>query len=108
MNNSYQNLKFGKFEDEDFYFRLREHGYNAAITGQAFIHHFGSRTIQAIREDRTDFEENNRRYFKQKWAHKHFARKWRKVRLAWDHYRMQVLIRRTEAYLATSKPNLVK
>lgn len=98
-----ENFRFGKFEDEDFYFRMRNQKKEAAVTCTAFIHHFGSRTIQTLKKTRGDFEEDNRKYFQKKWKKLYLWRKLRKWRLLGHHKHVTGLINRTRAFIAGSK-----
>jgi len=65
-----ENFRIGQFEDTDFFLRARLAGFRLAITGAAFIHHFGSVTQDSItRSSRPvrPYEAENRAYFREKW-----------------------------------------
>ena len=57
-------------EDTDFMMRLRKLGHESYITGSAFIHHYGSRTISGIRKEKGNaFELNNIAVLRERWGH---------------------------------------
>lgn len=68
-----ENFRIGQFEDADFFRRARLAGVKMAMTGGAFLHHFGSVTQNAIREgppsagERAYYAEN-RAYYLRKWG----------------------------------------
>nr|VFJ62073.1 MAG: Glycosyltransferase, GT2 family [Candidatus Kentron sp. DK] len=64
-----ENFRIGQFEDTDFFLRARRAGFRLAITGAAFIHHFGSVTQDSITRSRSvrPYEVENRAYFREKW-----------------------------------------
>ena len=63
-----EEYNIGIGEDTDFYFRLKKLGYESYITGAAFIHHFGSKTIKEIKNKIGDyFEKENIKKLKEKW-----------------------------------------
>ncbi len=75
----------GKYEDEDFFWRLKEENLSVCVCSDVLVHHYGSKTISAVKPVLYDFEKRNRRYFKKKWRHKYLARKWLKWRLHLRH-----------------------
>lgn len=81
VGNFDEHFRYGKFEDEDFYFRMKEKGMDAAVTFSVLIHHFGSKTIDVQRKESGDFEKANRAYFNRKWKRLYLSRKLRKRRL---------------------------
>ncbi len=64
-----ENFRIGQFEDVDFFRRARMAGFRLAITGRAFIHHFGSVTQNHIRglDRQNSYEAANRAYYRRKW-----------------------------------------
>jgi N-acetylglucosaminyl-diphospho-decaprenol L-rhamnosyltransferase len=67
------------YEDEDFFRRAHKAGFRLAITGRAFLHHFGSVTQKSIKSALGVSESGrlgNRDYFRQKhrlnWVHRCF------------------------------------
>jgi GT2 family glycosyltransferase len=68
-------------EDTDFYMRLKKAGFDSWITGSAFIHHFGSKTINKAKEDiGNEFIIKNIDVLKKRWGHgmePYIIRKWK-------------------------------
>lgn len=63
-----QKFEIGIGEDTDFYLRLKNKGYKSYITGSAFVHHFGSKTLNNIRTlYGNDFEIKNISILMNKW-----------------------------------------
>ncbi len=63
-----EEFNIGIGEDTDFYFRLKEKGYESYITGAVFVHHFGSKTLNDIKAKTGDkFEKSNIEKLKKKW-----------------------------------------
>jgi len=58
----------GTFEDTDFCARLCQAGYRLAIALDSFVHHYGSRTLNAVVEDPLALLEENRQIFERKWG----------------------------------------
>jgi len=55
-------------EDTDFYLRLKFAGFESFITGAVFIHHFGSITLNKIKQNAGDkFEKDNIKRLNAKW-----------------------------------------
>ncbi len=64
-----EDFETGIGEDTDFYLRLEKAGYESFITGDAFVHHFGSKTISAVKEEKGDsFEKRNISLLVKKWG----------------------------------------
>jgi GT2 family glycosyltransferase len=64
-----ESFGFGKGEDEDFVRRLRKNGLKAGITGCSFIHHFGSKTIDALKgQVGESFERENVKRLYARWG----------------------------------------
>jgi GT2 family glycosyltransferase len=57
----------GKYEDSDFVLRALKGGFRAGLSGAALIHHYGSRTVQAVPE-MLKTEAANRKRFIEKWG----------------------------------------
>lgn len=73
-----EDYKVGTSEDTDFYQALKKAGFNSYVTGSAFIHHFGSRTLKVMRKKTEGFEDANTKIFMEKWGLKpdsYFERK---------------------------------
>lgn len=43
-----KNYPFAGFEDEEFAYRMRKHGYKQAISGKSWIHHENGATIKSV------------------------------------------------------------
>ena len=55
---------FGGYEDDDFFRRARQAGFRLAITGRAFLHHFGSVTQKGMKCHGVMSRERRLRYRK--------------------------------------------
>lgn len=81
-----ESFRFGKYEDEDMYFRIREAGMDVATTSAVLLHHYGSKTVNLVKERSSfDYELANRRYFMKKWRRRLLWRRWRKFQMKWRH-----------------------
>jgi GT2 family glycosyltransferase len=60
----------GFFEDDDLCVRVRDKGYRLLVAQDTFIHHFGSRTFQALGLDSRHMLQANFERFKAKWGPK--------------------------------------
>lgn len=59
----------GNFEDDDWIIRVRMLGYQLAIAGDAFIHHFGSVSMKALGEqDFNTVNKSNEQFYSRKWG----------------------------------------
>ncbi|HEY3782693.1 MAG TPA: glycosyltransferase [Fimbriimonadaceae bacterium] len=58
---------FGTFEDNDISYRMRRAGYRLVLSGKAFVHHEGSKTLRRMGIDFLDLMDRNRKYFVEKW-----------------------------------------
>jgi GT2 family glycosyltransferase/Flp pilus assembly protein TadD/SAM-dependent methyltransferase len=58
----------GNFEDDDYCLRASLAGYRNMIAGDAFIHHYGSRTFIGNRIDYGSSLSGNRKIFVEKWS----------------------------------------
>jgi GT2 family glycosyltransferase len=63
-----EDYKVGTCEDTDFYYALKKAGFKSYITGSAFVHHFGSRTLKVMRKEVAGFEDANMKKFLEKWS----------------------------------------
>ncbi len=77
-----ENFRWGKYEDEDFFLRMQSCGLKTAVTTDVCIHHYGSKTVDAVKEQLNyNFEKANRRVFWRKWWRRYPWRKWHKWRI---------------------------
>jgi GT2 family glycosyltransferase len=53
---------FGGYEDDDFFNRARQAGFRLAVTGRAFLHHFGSVTQKGMKGREVMSRERRLRY----------------------------------------------
>jgi N-acetylglucosaminyl-diphospho-decaprenol L-rhamnosyltransferase len=60
--------KLGGYEDDEYFRRSRGAGFRLAITGRAFLHHFGSITQKAIQANRSQKSKSlgDRAYYRRK------------------------------------------
>ena len=58
----------GWFEDDDYCLRAIAAGYRAVIAGDAFVHHYGSRTFLGSGIDAGALMRENKRRFLEKWS----------------------------------------
>jgi GT2 family glycosyltransferase/2-polyprenyl-3-methyl-5-hydroxy-6-metoxy-1,4-benzoquinol methylase len=58
----------GCFEDDDYCLRAIQAGYQAVISADAFVHHYGGRTFVGIGADMGQLMRENERKFREKWA----------------------------------------
>jgi len=63
-----EDYDIGTGEDTDFYNALNKAGFRSFITGCAFVHHFGSRTLKEVRKKNKGFEEENLGKLRDKWG----------------------------------------
>jgi N-acetylglucosaminyl-diphospho-decaprenol L-rhamnosyltransferase len=64
-----EGFKLGIGEDEDFARRMRAAGMKLGITGSAFVHHFGSKSLEALRRDQgRSWEEANLKKLRARWG----------------------------------------
>ncbi|WP_260871141.1 glycosyltransferase family 2 protein [Paenibacillus xylanexedens] len=62
----------GNFEDDDWIIRVKLAGYQLAVAGDAFIHHFGSVSMKALGEqDFAVVNKDNEQFYSQKWGDPH-------------------------------------
>lgn len=58
----------GNFEDDDYCYRLKNHGYQLFIADDAFLYHYGSVSFKGERIDRDQLILENQAKFRRKWA----------------------------------------
>lgn len=64
-----EGFKLGVGEDEDYFRRLTAAGLRCGVTGSAFVHHFGSATLEPLRRARGKaFEEANLKKLRTRWG----------------------------------------
>ncbi|MDF1752033.1 MAG: glycosyltransferase family 2 protein [Verrucomicrobiales bacterium] len=73
--------KFGVYEDEDMFWRIKKKGMRSVITGSVIIHHYGSKTVSSQKRKTPQFIKNNRKTFHRKWWTNYFTRKRLKRRI---------------------------
>jgi GT2 family glycosyltransferase len=86
-----ENFRVGQFEDADFFLRAKLAGVQMAVTGAAFLHHFGSVTQNAIRAaprppGGPSYYAENRAYYLRKWRLgrlQRLAQRWRRISTNW-------------------------
>ncbi|WFR64756.1 glycosyltransferase family 2 protein [Paenibacillus amylolyticus] len=62
----------GNYEDDDWIIRVKLAGYQLAVAGDAFIHHFGSVSMKALGEqDFAVVNKDNEQFYNQKWGDPH-------------------------------------
>ena len=85
-----ESFRFGKYEDEDMYMRIRDAGLEVATTSTVLLHHYGSKTVNNMKQIASfDFEKANRKVFMRKWRRKLAWRRVRKFRMKWRHRRIE-------------------
>jgi N-acetylglucosaminyl-diphospho-decaprenol L-rhamnosyltransferase len=76
-----EHFEVGQFEDADFFRRVQLAGYAAGTLADAFLHHFGSVTQIALRDEgKTGYADKNRAYYRKKWGLHWVKRKIEKLR----------------------------
>jgi N-acetylglucosaminyl-diphospho-decaprenol L-rhamnosyltransferase len=77
-----ENFVLGQYEDTDFFLRAKNAGFTGATVSDSFLHHYGSLTQLALRDEgQLDYARENRRYFRKKWQLTWFKRKLEKLKL---------------------------
>jgi GT2 family glycosyltransferase len=76
--------KLGGYEDDDFFRRARRAGFRMAITGRAFLHHFGSATQKDVWASRNQPKNGlgDRAYYRKKTGQTWPKRKWAQLETA--------------------------
>ncbi|OED37476.1 hypothetical protein AB834_01745 [PVC group bacterium (ex Bugula neritina AB1)] len=81
-----ESFRWGKYEDEDFFIRLKLHGLKTAVITDCCIHHYGSKTVNQMKKELPfDFEKINRKVFFKKWWWLYPWRKFNKYRIKMRH-----------------------
>jgi GT2 family glycosyltransferase len=75
-----ENFRRGGNEDDDFFLRARRAGFRLAVTGGAYIHHFGGTTQNAIIAKHGRRREETIGYFRKKWRLHWVKRRWLRFR----------------------------
>ena len=77
--------RLGGYEDDEFFRRTSQAGFRLAVTGRAFLHHFGSVTQKAIQAsmNQPGASLGDREYYRRKygltWFKRHRTRFYRKI-----------------------------
>lgn len=83
-----ENFRKGGNEDVDFFWRARAAGFRLATTGCSYLHHFGSVTQNALKQERGSTRAETIGYFRTKWKITWWQRRWsrwrRQVTVAWQ------------------------
>jgi N-acetylglucosaminyl-diphospho-decaprenol L-rhamnosyltransferase len=80
IGNFDENFNKGGNEDMDFFWRAQKAGFKTAVTGCAYIHHFGSVTQKALKAERGSTRAETVGYFRQKWNIGWTQRRWMQIR----------------------------
>ncbi len=75
-----ENFTKGGNEDDDFFWRARRADFKLAISGGAYIHHFGRTTQDALLAERGQTRAETIGYFRKKWKLGWLKRRWLQVR----------------------------
>jgi len=72
----------GGYEDDEFFRRARQAGFRLAVTGRAFLHHFGSVTQKSIQAGRDPAKRSlgDRTYYRKKYGLTWFKRHRQRLR----------------------------
>jgi GT2 family glycosyltransferase len=77
-----ENFVFGQYEDTDFFRRVKVAHFAAGTVADSFLHHFGSVTQLALRDEgELDYAKENKLYFRRKWKLGWLKRKIEKLQL---------------------------
>ncbi len=82
IGNFDENFRKGGNEDDDFFRRAKLAGFELAVTGGAYIHHFGCVTQLAIVQTTGPYRDETIRYFRAKWKINWFERRTARVNRA--------------------------
>jgi GT2 family glycosyltransferase len=94
-----ENFVLGQYEDADFFRRATMAGFRGATVADSFLHHFGSLTQLALRDEgQVDYATGNRRYFRNKWRLGWLKRKLEKLKFLIQLHRQE----RRERLLASA------
>jgi GT2 family glycosyltransferase len=74
--------KLGGYEDDEYFRRARSAGFRLAMTGRAFLHHFGSITQKSIRAKSSQPQKGlgDRAYYRRKTGQTWIKRKFSQIR----------------------------
>ncbi len=75
-----ENFRRGGNEDDDLFWRARQAGFKLAVSGCAYMHHFGHMTQKIVVAERGPSREENINYFRQKWKISWPRRRWLRLR----------------------------
>jgi len=75
-----QDPLLGGYEDDEFFRRARQAGFRLAITGRAFLHHFGSVTQKSLQASRNTRSLGDRTYYRNKYNLTWFKRHRQRLR----------------------------
>jgi GT2 family glycosyltransferase len=75
-----ENFTKGGNEDDDFFWRAQGAGFKLAVSGCAYIHHFGNMTQKAVVAERGSHRAETIAYFRAKWKLNWARRRWLRVR----------------------------
>jgi GT2 family glycosyltransferase len=69
-------IRLGGYEDDEFFRRSRQKGFQLAVTGRSFLHHFGSVTQKAIKAamNQPKASLGDRAYYREKYKLNWFRR----------------------------------
>ena len=80
IGNFDENFNKGGNEDLDFLWRAKDAGFKMAVSGCAYIHHFGSVTQKSLKAQRGSTRAETVGYFRKKWKINWVQRRWLHVR----------------------------
>jgi GT2 family glycosyltransferase len=80
IGNFDENFSKGGNEDTDFFWRAQKAGFKMAVSGCAYIHHFGSVTQKALKAQRGSTRAETVGYFRRKWKINWVQRRWMRIR----------------------------
>jgi GT2 family glycosyltransferase len=80
IGNFDENFNRGGNEDTDFFWRAQKAGFKMAVSGCAYIHHFGSVTQKALKAERGSTRATTVGYFRKKWKINWVQRRWMQIR----------------------------
>jgi GT2 family glycosyltransferase len=83
-----EGFSYGGCEDIDFLWRAQKAGITAAVTGSAYIHHFGMITQNAVKRSESNaYAAQNLAHFQRKWGRtvrgNWWQRRWLRLRETW-------------------------
>ena len=80
IGNFDENFNKGGNEDLDFLWRAQKAGFKMAVSGCAYIHHFGSVTQKSLKAQRGSTRAETVGYFRKKWKINWAQRRWMHIR----------------------------